>query len=128
MIERALEIKPLLAHLVSNLQTLTNNWPTEEEWEILADLLELLAPFALITKVIFCFQLSNNWGNTKNHHMEICHERKVFQPIQELMANYQELTTPVSQTTTVRCRLASYHYWKHEAIFRTYSCLIKLNN
>ncbi|EXX65124.1 hypothetical protein RirG_136290 [Rhizophagus irregularis DAOM 197198w] len=32
---------------------------------------------------------------------------EVFQPIQELMANYQELTTPVSQTTTVRRRLAS---------------------
>ncbi|CAG8746722.1 8101_t:CDS:2, partial [Rhizophagus irregularis] len=31
---------------------------------------------------------------------------EVFQPIQELMANYQELTTPVSQTTTVRRRLA----------------------
>ncbi|GES91710.1 hypothetical protein RCL_jg13949.t1 [Rhizophagus clarus] len=42
MIERALEIKPQLAHLVSNHQTLKNNWPTEEEWEILNNL-ELLA-------------------------------------------------------------------------------------
>jgi hAT family C-terminal dimerisation region/Domain of unknown function (DUF4413) len=52
MIERALEIKPLLVHLISNLQSLSNNWPTDEEWEILTNLLELLAPFALITKVI----------------------------------------------------------------------------
>lgn len=53
MIERALKIKSQLAHLVSNHQTLINNWLiTEEEWEILNDLLELLALFALITKVI----------------------------------------------------------------------------
>ncbi|CAI2190567.1 12067_t:CDS:2, partial [Funneliformis geosporum] len=52
MIERASEIKPLLAHLVSSCLTLTNNWPTDEEWIILNDLLTLLAPFALMTKVI----------------------------------------------------------------------------
>ena len=52
MIERAIEIKPLLNHLVSNLPILTNNWPTNEEWLILNDLLDLLAPFALTTKVI----------------------------------------------------------------------------
>jgi len=52
MIERALEIKSFLAHLTSNLSTLTENWPTESEWKILEDLLELLAPFAMITKVI----------------------------------------------------------------------------
>ena len=52
MIERAIEIKPLLNHLVSNLPILTKNWPTNEEWLILNDLLDLLAPFALTTKVI----------------------------------------------------------------------------
>ena len=52
MIERALEIKSFLAHLTSNLSTLTENWPTESEWKILEDLLELLAPFAMTTKVI----------------------------------------------------------------------------
>lgn len=52
MIERALEIKSLLEHLRTNLPTLTSNWPTNEEWKILTDLLDLLAPFALITKVI----------------------------------------------------------------------------
>src|SRR6266540_7099791 len=31
MIDRALEIKALLVHLVSNLQLLTNNWPNDEE-------------------------------------------------------------------------------------------------
>ncbi|CAG8697204.1 zinc finger BED domain-containing protein RICESLEEPER 2-like [Rhizophagus irregularis DAOM 181602=DAOM 197198] len=53
MIERALEIKPILLHIVSNLPTLTSNWPTDEEWVILTDLLDLLAPFALMTKIIF---------------------------------------------------------------------------
>jgi hypothetical protein len=52
MIERAIEIKPLLNHLVANLPILTNNWPTSEEWSILNNLLDLLAPFALTTKVI----------------------------------------------------------------------------
>ena len=52
MIERAIEIKSFLAHLTSNLPTLTENWPTENEWDVLANLLELLAPFAMITKVI----------------------------------------------------------------------------
>jgi len=52
MIERAIEIKPLLNHLVANLPILTNNWPTSEEWLILNNLLDLLAPFALTTKVI----------------------------------------------------------------------------
>jgi len=52
MIERALEIKSFLVHLTSNLSTLTENWPTENEWNVLANLLELLAPFAMITKVI----------------------------------------------------------------------------
>ena len=52
MIERAIEIKPLLNHLVENLPILTNNWPTSEEWSILNELLDLLAPFALTTKVI----------------------------------------------------------------------------
>jgi hypothetical protein len=52
MIERALEIKPILLHMVSNLPTLTNNWPTDEEWVVLTDLLDLLAPFALMTKII----------------------------------------------------------------------------
>ncbi|GBC48818.1 zinc finger BED domain-containing protein RICESLEEPER 2-like [Rhizophagus irregularis DAOM 181602=DAOM 197198] len=159
MIERALEIKPLLAHLVSNLQTLTNNWPTEEKWEILADLLELLAPFALITKVISAssyptigevkwlfFGIKNHLEKSRNDDYKLqaqinemkrvfnnyfgqfnkslhipaffdprykkssygnMSREEVFQPIQELMANYQELTTPVSQTTTVRRRLAS---------------------
>jgi len=53
MIERAIEIKPFLAHLsTNNLQILANNWPTSSEWLILNDLLDLLAPFALATKVI----------------------------------------------------------------------------
>jgi hypothetical protein len=52
MIDQALEIKPLLANLKSNLKTLTDNWPTDEEWEILTELANLLAPFASITKVI----------------------------------------------------------------------------
>src|SRR5579859_4485821 len=52
MIDRAIEIKPLLSHLVSSLPTLNNNWPTEEEWHILTELANLLAPFALVTKVI----------------------------------------------------------------------------
>jgi hAT family C-terminal dimerisation region/Domain of unknown function (DUF4413) len=52
MLERAIEIKPFLYHLVANLLVLTNNWPTNEEWLVLNDLLDLLAPFALITKVI----------------------------------------------------------------------------
>ena len=52
MIERALEIKSLLSHMVSNLPSLTNNWPTEDEWIILTELLDLLAPFALMTKII----------------------------------------------------------------------------
>src|SRR5438105_42538 len=51
-IERAIEIKLLLNHLVSNLLILTNNWSTNKEWLILNDLLDLLAPFALTTKVI----------------------------------------------------------------------------
>jgi hypothetical protein len=53
MIDQALEIKPLLANLKSNLKTLTDNWPTDEEWEILTELANLLAPFASITKVIY---------------------------------------------------------------------------
>ncbi|GBB98300.1 hypothetical protein RclHR1_31950002 [Rhizophagus clarus] len=52
MIDQALEIKPLLANLKSNLKTLSDNWPTDEEWEILTELANLLAPFASITKVI----------------------------------------------------------------------------
>ncbi|RGB43047.1 hypothetical protein C1646_783168 [Rhizophagus diaphanus] len=94
MIERALEIKPLLAHLVSNLQILTNNWPTEEEWEILADLLELLAPFALITK-LYLLPVIQQLGKYKKSSYGNMSREEVFQPIQELMANYQELTTPV---------------------------------
>ena len=39
-------------HLVANNSVLTNNWPTNEEWLILNELLKLLAPFALATKVI----------------------------------------------------------------------------
>ena len=55
MIDRAIEIRPLLVHLVSSNSsppTLFNNWPTDEEWDILAELANLLAPFALVTKVI----------------------------------------------------------------------------
>ncbi len=52
MIDRALEIKALLVHLVPNLQSLTNNWPNDEEWAILNDLVNLLEPFAMVTKVI----------------------------------------------------------------------------
>ena len=52
MLEKAVEIKPFLSHLVTNLPNLTNNWPTSEEWVIFNHLLELLAPFALVTKVI----------------------------------------------------------------------------
>ncbi|UZO27319.1 uncharacterized protein OCT59_019520 [Rhizophagus irregularis] len=55
MIDRALEIKPLLAHLVSNLTSLSNNWPNEEEWNILTILADLLAPFASVTRVISAF-------------------------------------------------------------------------
>ena len=51
-IERAIEIKSFLNHLVANNSVLTNNWPTNEEWLILNELLKLLAPFALATKVI----------------------------------------------------------------------------
>ena len=46
------QIKTFLIHLVPNLQILTDNWPTDDEWIILTNLLELLAPFAMITKVI----------------------------------------------------------------------------
>lgn len=52
MIERAIEIKSLLSHMVLNLPSLTNNWPTDNEWIILAELLDLLAPFAFMTKII----------------------------------------------------------------------------
>jgi hypothetical protein len=52
MIERALEIKHILSHMTSNLPTLANNWPTDDEWGILTELLDLLAPFALMTKII----------------------------------------------------------------------------
>ena len=52
MLERAVEINPFLSHLVTNLPNLTNNWPTSEEWVTFNHLLELLAPFALVTKVI----------------------------------------------------------------------------
>ncbi|CAB5215525.1 unnamed protein product, partial [Rhizophagus irregularis] len=53
MIDRALEIKPLLTHLVPNLSSLlSNNWPSEEEWNVLTILADLLAPFASVTKVI----------------------------------------------------------------------------
>ena len=52
MIERALEIKSFLVHLTPNLRVLTDNWPTDDEWITLSNLLELLAPFAMITKVI----------------------------------------------------------------------------
>jgi len=52
MIERAIEIKSMLNHLVTNLPILTTNWPTDEEWSILIDLLDLLAPFALTTKIM----------------------------------------------------------------------------
>ena len=47
-----MEIKSFLVHLVSNLQVLTENWPIDNEWDILSSLLELFAPFAMITKVI----------------------------------------------------------------------------
>ena len=53
MIDRALEIKGFLVHLVSNLLSLTNNWPNEKEWKILTDLADLLEPFAMMTKIIF---------------------------------------------------------------------------
>jgi len=52
MIDRALEIKSFLVHLKSGLNTLTDNWPTEEEWKILTELADLLAPFASITKAL----------------------------------------------------------------------------
>ncbi|GES77989.1 zinc finger BED domain-containing protein RICESLEEPER 2-like [Rhizophagus clarus] len=42
----------LHANLKSNLKTLSDNWPTDEEWEILTELANLLALFASITKVI----------------------------------------------------------------------------
>jgi len=52
MIDRALEIKGFLVYLVSNLLSLTNNWPNEEEWKILTDLADLLEPFTMMTKII----------------------------------------------------------------------------
>jgi hypothetical protein len=52
MIERAIEIKPFLNKLATNLSVLTNNWPNEKEWQILNDLLDLLAPFSFVTKMI----------------------------------------------------------------------------
>src|SRR6266540_3576503 len=52
MLDRALDIKPFLVHLKSNQKTLTDNWPTDEEWEMLAELANLLASFTSITKVI----------------------------------------------------------------------------
>src|SRR3989337_1361762 len=52
MIDRALEIKALLIHLVPNLPSLTNNWPNDEEWIVLTNLVKLLEPFAMVTKVI----------------------------------------------------------------------------
>ena len=52
MIDRALEIKGFLVHLVSILLSLTNNWPNEEEWKILTDLADLLESFAIMTKII----------------------------------------------------------------------------
>ncbi|GBC12078.2 zinc finger BED domain-containing protein RICESLEEPER 2-like [Rhizophagus irregularis DAOM 181602=DAOM 197198] len=52
MIDRALEIKPLLTHLIPNFSSLSNNWPSEEEWNVLTILADLLAPFASVTKVI----------------------------------------------------------------------------
>ncbi|CAB4380034.1 unnamed protein product [Rhizophagus irregularis] len=68
MIERALEIKPILLHIVSNLPTLTSNWPTDEEWVILTDLSDLLAPFALMTKIISAASYPTI-GEIK-HHLE----------------------------------------------------------
>jgi len=55
MIDRALEIKGFLIYLVSNLLSLTNNWPNEEEWKILTDLADLLESFAMMTKIISAF-------------------------------------------------------------------------
>src|SRR6266542_5643838 len=52
MLDRALDIKPFLVHLKSNQKILTDNWPTDEEWEMLAELANLLTPFTSITKVI----------------------------------------------------------------------------
>ncbi|CAB5365347.1 unnamed protein product [Rhizophagus irregularis] len=37
---------------LSNLTSLLNNWPNEEEWNILTILADLLAPFASVTRVI----------------------------------------------------------------------------
>ncbi|GBB91124.1 hypothetical protein RclHR1_18260001 [Rhizophagus clarus] len=42
----------ITTNLKSNLKTLSDNWPTDEEWEILTELANLLALFASITKVI----------------------------------------------------------------------------
>ncbi len=55
MIDQALKIKGFLIHLVSNLLSLTNNWPNEEEWKILTDLADLLESFAMMTKIISAF-------------------------------------------------------------------------
>ncbi|RGB21554.1 hypothetical protein C1646_777732 [Rhizophagus diaphanus] len=52
MIDQALEIKLLLTYLVPNLSSLSNNWLSEKEWNVLTILADLLAPFALVTKVI----------------------------------------------------------------------------
>jgi hypothetical protein len=94
MIERAIEIKPFLSHLVSNLSVLTNNWPTNEEWSTLNNLLNLLKPFALVTKVIsassypmigevkwFFLGIKNHLEQSHNNHIlqdQVNKMREVF--------------------------------------------------
>ncbi|CAB5396288.1 unnamed protein product [Rhizophagus irregularis] len=91
MIDRALEIKPLFAHLVSNLTSLLNNWPNEEEWNILTILADLLAPFASVTRVISASSyptigevklLFEAYGDMSQNN--------IFEPIRRTMANYRE--------------------------------------
>jgi hypothetical protein len=93
MLERAIEIKPFLNHLVTNFPALTTNWPTNEEWLVLNNLLDLLAPFALITKVISASsypmvgEVKWLFLGVKNH----LEKHRDNYPLQDLIDNMKEV-------------------------------------
>ncbi|CAB4483966.1 unnamed protein product [Rhizophagus irregularis] len=107
MINRALEIKPLLTHLVPNLLSLSNNWPSEKEWNVLTILADLLAPFASVTKVISASNYPTI-GEVKllfegiRVHLNYpraygnMSQNDILEPIHRAMANYEESTDDTS--------------------------------
>ncbi|RIA88802.1 hypothetical protein C1645_825779 [Glomus cerebriforme] len=74
-----------------------NNWPTDNKWIIFTDLLDLLALFALITKIISASSyptIEMAFLGIK-YHLEQT-QKNIFQPIRIAMANYKESSTPTT--------------------------------